>query len=1003
MRQASPHFALLVLASFSISLGKAGEGEDFFEKKIRPLFEKHCLECHSASQKIKGGLRLDFQEGWKTGGDAGAAVVPGDTDSSLLLKAVRYGDVDLQMPPRRKLSDSDVAALEQWVRMGAPDTRTEDPSRKNSTSASKALPLEAAQTFWAYRPAENQMLPPLQNAPWAEGRVDAFLLAAMEKAGITPSPDAPAHAVLRRLYFVLTGLAPEEERMDAFARDYRRNPSAAVTAETDRLLATEAFAEHFGRRWLDLTRFAESSGGGRTLLFKDAWRFRDYVLGSLHADRPLNQFIMEHVAGDLMPSDSDAEKARRLVATGFLILGPNNYEEQDKQQLRFDIIDEQIDTIGKAFLGQTLGCARCHDHKFDPIPQRDYYALAGIFASTRSLHNLTDNVARWVSVPLPGYPEEERRAEAHKQKIAAIKKEIELTRNRLAQFTPTSPDEKTVIRNNPDRPSKSMPVDPGKLAGVVLDDSDARLVGDWKKSSFLGNYVGTHYLSDQNTAKGEKSATFTPALPQSGRYEVRFAYSPGGNRSRAVHVTILHADGEETLTVDETKTPPFDGLFTSLGTYRFEKEGAGYVLVSNAGDSGFVIVDAIQFLPEAATTDGAPPPARDGTPTARSATEPPNGSPRKNAAPEKHREPDKAAEMSLQKQLTELSNQLKELEKSAPPRPMAMGVTDDSQVGDTEIRVRGVAKQKGARVPRGFLRAVHVPESEHAHLNSEQSGRLELAHWLVSDQNPLTSRVLVNHVWAWIFGRGLVPTTENFGTTGEPPTHPELLDDLATRFVAQGWSLKKLVRELVTSHAWRLGEAPLDTRDPRNALWSRYQPRRLDSDQMRDALLQAAGRLDLRFAGPNILGAGEINADNSSAQNVEYKYVFTDVRRSVYTPAFRNKRHEIFETFDFGDINNPVGVRETSTVAPQALFFLNSQFVSELALATGAAHAGSNEPVEKSIQRMVKKILGREPTPAEVDALYALHGKAPADEDPSKKMARIAHALFASIDFRYLR
>lgn len=985
---------------FSASCVGAEDAASFFEKKVRPLLEEHCLECHSAAKKIKGGLRLDYRDGWQKGGDAGAAVIPGNAEESLLVKAVRYTDVDLQMPPRHKLPEGAVAALEQWVRMGAPDPREADPAGQIAGGPGKALPLAEAQTFWAYRAPRPQTPPQVANATWSEGRVDTFLLAAMERAGISPASDAPAQAVLRRLHFVLTGLPPSGESLEAFAAAYAKNPAAAVAAEADRLLATEAFAESFGRRWLDLTRFAESSGGGRTLLFKDAWRFRDYVIESLHADRPLNEFIMEHIAGDLMPADTDAQRARRLTATGFLVLGPNNYEEQDKQQLRFDIIDEQIDSIGKAFLGQTIGCARCHDHKFDPIPQRDYYALAGIFASTRSLHNLTDNVARWVAVPLPGHPEEERLAQEHAGKVNALKKDIEELRVLVAGRTP-SPDDKALTRSQEKPAAETVELDPRSLPGIVMDDSDARLVGEWKRSRFSSKHVGPAYLTDLNAGKGEKSATFTPVFARSGRYEVRLAYTPGANRSRSVSVTVLHADGEEVLTVDQTRAPSFDGLFASLGTFRFEKEGAGYVLISNAGDPGFVIVDALQFLPESATADG-----QDGALSVASGKDAPAPRPglqQTKARDTRHPQGAAGSLEDAQKRLSELSSQLKELEKNAPARSTAMAVSEQASIGDTEIRIRGVAKQKGAVVPRGFLQALNVPGADSAEFTAEQSGRLSLAAWLVDDRNPLTARVLVNHVWAWVFGRGLVPTTENFGTTGELPTHPELLDDLATRFVAQGWSLKKLVRELVVSHAWRLGEAPPDSRDLRNALWSRYQPRRLDADQLRDALMSASGRLQWQFLGPNIAGAGEINADNGSAQNVEYKYVFEDTRRSVYTPAFRNKRHEIFEAFDFGDINNPVGVRETSTVAPQALFFLNSRFVAEQALAVGERHALCTEPPEEIFQRISRGILGRDLRPGEIAAVSALYAGAPPDESSAKKLARVAHALFASIDFRYLR
>jgi hypothetical protein len=443
-------------------------------------------------------------------------------------------------------------------------------------------------------------------------------------------------------------------------------------------------------------------------------------------------------------------------------------------------------------------------------------------------------------------------------------------------------------------------------------------------------------------------------------------------------------------------------VFTSLGNYRFEKDGAGYVLVSNGGGAGFVTVDAVQFLPEVATADEASANAGEAAEKRTSAA---NKTELKDAEGAKTGVQDASRHglEAMQKRLTDLSAELKELEKKAPPRTTAMVVAEQSEIGDTAIRVRGIAKQKGAVVPRGVLRALNVPGFDSRQFDVQQSGRLKLAEWLVDPRNPLTARVLVNHVWAWVFGRGLVPTTENFGTTGEPPSHPELLDDLAIRFMEEGWSLKKLVRELVVSHAWRLREAHPDSKDPRNALWSRHVPRRLDADQIRDALLQASGRLQMGFLGPNMAGAGEINANDSGAQNVEYKYVFTDFRRSVYTPAFRNKRHEIFEAFDFGDINNPVGVRETSTVAPQALFFLNSAFVGEQALAMGELFAASGEPFENVLSRMARVVLSRELSADEHGALLVLYQQAPGYEAPAQKYARIAHALFGSIDFRYLR
>ena len=983
-------------------------GNELFEKKVRPLLEEHCLECHSASKKVKGGLRLDFESGWKTGGDSGPALVPGDTEASLLIKAVRYRDPDFQMPPRKKLAARDLEVLEEWVRLGAPDPRREDPAAQTAQAQkSRALPLEAAATHWAYRPIAIQTEPSVRDTRWAERSIDRFLLHAMESASIEPVPDADAATVCRRLHLLLTGLPPEAAAIDAFVADYTLNPQVAVSKTTDVLLASSAFAEAFARRWLDLTRFAESSGGGRTLLFKDAWRYRDYVIHSIHADVPINRFIREQIAGDLLPAAADGERARLLTATGFLALGPTNYEEQDKQQLRFDIIDEQLDTIGKAFLGQTIGCARCHDHKFDPIPQRDYYALAGIFSSTRTLNNLTDNVARWVVEPLPGHPDEERAANEHKEKVAQLRSKIEAARTRIARLNSKAGDGESLAKG---------PVPLDRLPGIVLDDSDAKLVGAWKTSSFFKNYVGAGYITDENTAKGEKTATFTPALPASGRFEVRFAYSAGPNRSKEVRVTVFHADGEEVVTVNETEEPAVDGHFTSLGTFRFEKDGAGFVLVSNAGGAGHVVVDAVQFIQDTvpaarAVTQAAAGTA--GTASAPSAADSDTNSTAPQTTSASVSSNNGADQLPASKKvdsakdaratLASLSEELKQLEKKAPPRSVAMVVSENVEVGDTALRVRGIAKQKAEIVPRGFLRAVMVDDAKQIQFDATQSGRTQFAQWLTSDNNPLTARVLVNRTWAWVFGVGLVGTTENFGTTGEKPTHPELLDYLTARFIQQGWSLKQLVREMVTSHAWRLAEeAPIGA-DPTNKLLSRHSVRRMDADQIRDTMLHAAGRLSREFGGANINGAKDINANESSAANIEYNYIFTDVRRSLYTPAFRNRRHEVFDVFDFGDINNSVGVREASTVAPQALFFLNSAFAGEQAKAVGERLAVSHPDPIAAVDRVSLVILGRHPSQTEAKVLSALYNSGPGEEDAAQRLARVAHVLFASVDFRYIR
>jgi len=933
-------------------------GVEFFEKSVRPILVERCYECHSEGKKVKGGLRLDLREGWVKGGDTGAAIVPGKPGESLLLTAVHWQDRDLEMPPKKKLPASEIAVLEEWVQRGAPDPRDATAVKKQH-----GLSLEEGRKFWSYAARTNPAPPAVQDTAWPRADLDRFILAKLEAQGIAPAPDAPSATLARRLYLQLTGLPPTPEEVDAFVREGEGGRGKIV----DRLLASPRFGEAWGRHWLDVARFAESSGGGRTLLFKDAWRYRDYVIEAFNADVPFDRFIREQLAGDLLPAATPADARRQLAATAFLALGPTNYEEQDKQQLRFDVIDEQLETLGRAFLGQTIGCARCHDHKFDPIPQRDYYAMAGILASTQTLFNYTDNVARWISTPLPADGPNEAALREHEGCVAALEKEIAEAKAALAEVAKSVSQPTT-------QPGAAIAA--SELPGIVIDDTQARVVGQWKRSTYLRTYIGEGYLADENTGKGEKTITFTPVVPQTGRYQVRLAYAPLENRANNVRVNILHADGEDTVYVDQTQTPPIAGRFVSLGKFRFEKDGAGYVLISNEGTKNFVTVDALQLIPEGAETeiDAKASPA-----TAEAA-----------------------------KGIKQLEVKLKKLAKEGPTRETAMAVHDAvADVGGTQIRVRGIEKQRGEKVPRGFLQ---VALRDDLRLPDDQSGRLQLADWIASADHPLTARVFVNRVWTWLLGAGLVRTGDNFGTTGEKPTHPELLDHLASRFVAEGWSVKKLIREIVLSRTWQMrvgdGKAELGkskVSDPDNRLLAHANRRRLDAEQIRDTILSASGELEQKLGGLNIGGAGDVDANNFSAQNTEYGYVFADKRRSVYTPAFRNKRLELFEAFDFGDINQSVGQRNVSTVAPQALYLLNHSFIIEQSRAAAARALASSATDDERLTAAFRTALGRPPGDRERAACGRLIAGAGADEAARlEAWSEVYQSLFACLDFRYV-
>ncbi len=934
--------SIVLLAVLSTARALASDDLDFFEKKVRPLLADRCLECHSTEKKVKGGLALDSRAGWEKGGDAGAAIVPGKPGESLLIKAVRYTDPDLQMPEKRKLPDSEIAILEEWVRRGAPDPRA------GGAVVAKQVGMSVAdgRKFWAYVPPAKPPVPEVKDRAWPRNAIDHFVLSKLEKAGLSPAKDATAEVLARRLSLNLTGLPASAETLALTRKD-------GVAKAAEALLASPQYGEQWGRYWLDVARFAESSGGGRTLLFKDAWRYRDYVIEALNANAPFDQFLREQIAGDLLPHKDLEEERRHRAATAFLALGPTNYEEQDKQQLRFDVIDEQLDTIGKTVMGQTIGCARCHDHKFDPIPQRDYYALAGIFASTRTLHNYTDNVARWVAMPMKLEGEEEQKLQEHERQVSVLKASIDAAKKVAKRATASAGD----------RPTE--PIAISALPGIVVDDDEAKIVGDWKASTSVKSYVGAGYRTDEGEGKGSKTLTFVPKFPVAGRYEVRLAYTPASNRSPAVPVHVLHADGEADVTVNQRLDPPVDGRFISLGVFRFEKDGAGYVMVSNEATKGHVIADAVQFIAQ-----------EEGTGDVASA--------RPSAAPEAP-------------SVKQLESQMKALVESGPRRPTVMTVTEvPEDIDDTQIRIRGVVNQRGAKVPRGFLSV--CPTAKPAEFSKNQSGRKEFAEWLTSRENPLTARVFVNRAWHWLFGQGLVRSVDNFGTTGEMPSHPELLDYLAVEFMEHGWDIKWLLREIVSSRTWQL-EVSKQPGDPDNRLLSHANRRRLTAEQLRDTMLSTSGELELRILGPNIVGAGDINANDTSAQNIEYGYQFQDLRRSVYTPAFRARRLELFEVFDFGNINAPLGSRSTSNVAPQALYLLNHPWV--IARAEKAADRVLSSPGEDDprLDQAMKWTLGRMPTAAERVKFLRYVTSAP---DRRRAWAEVFHTLFACLDFRYL-
>ncbi|MBI1373217.1 MAG: DUF1553 domain-containing protein [Phycisphaera sp.] len=947
---------------------------EFFEKKVRPILVNRCYGCHSATaEKLRAHLYLDSRNGWMVGGDTGAAIVPGDPDKSLLIKAVRYKDENTAMPPKRKLPPAEIAVLELWVANGAADPREGGPTPKKA----RVIDIDAERGHWPYTPATHHDAPAVKHADWPAGDIDRFVLAALEAKNLTPAPDAEPHTLVRRLYYDLIGLPPTPDQVDAFVKEYASGAQAAVEQTVDRLLASPRFGEHWGRKWLDLARYADTNGSDFNATFFNAWKYRDYVIAAFNDDKPYDEFVREQIAGDLLPRANNDDKADAMIATAFLMLGAKMLSERDKEKLRMDIVDEQIDMIGKSIMGLSLGCARCHDHKFDPVPQTDYYALAGIFRSTDTIEGeIQQYVSDWVRRDLPVPGEQQAALEAYEKESKRINGQINDLKKKIAAIKKQMGQEKKV-----------------EYLGVVVDDADAKLVGKWKNSTYVPRYVGVGYIHDNKEDKGEKSATFAPDLPEAGEYEVRISYAASPGREQKVPVKVVHAGGETKLTIDESKTPEHAGLFDTVGRFRFEKGRKGSVTVSTEGTVDYVLADAVQFIP-VALLDGDKPAV------AKADSDAPSDA--------------KMQASELYKVQVEYEKQLEALEKDAPrPVPKAMAVKESDEIEDCRVRIRGEAHNRGDVAPRGFLR-VCSPSDAAARLTlsdgSSTSGRAEFARWLTRPDHPLTARVMVNRLWYHLFGEGIVRTVDNFGALAERPSHPELLDTLAADFVADGWSIKHVVRRMITSRAYRMSTRHDDRSyavDPENRLLWRANRRRLPAEAIRDTLLVVSGQLDSTPSTEPVKTFKKLAVDNGNGGWTGKLDESLEIKRSVYQPVVRGAVPEMMSVFDFADPDMVVGRRPVTNVPAQALLMMNNPFV----LSCAAKTADTLPPGASGVDRAFMLILNRTPSAAErqrvleyIDSEEA-NGVAEGGKDSTRRAAawaRFVQALFASTDFRML-
>jgi mono/diheme cytochrome c family protein len=786
---------------------------EFFETRIRPVLAEHCYSCHSAkAEKLKGGLRLDTPQDISKGGDSGPAIVAGNPETSLLVKAVRYTDPDLRMPPKdKKLAPEQIADIEAWVKMGAPLPDNSKPSHTLSRLE------EAREKHWAFHPLSKPSIPAVRLSRWVQSPIDNFILAKLEQRGLKPSAAADRRTLIRRLNYDLIGLPPSYGEVEQFAQDLRPDAYARLV---ERLLTSPHYGERWARYWLDVARYADTKGylaGGEERRYAFSHTYRDYLVRAFNEDKPFDTFIIEQIAGDCSNGGGDscsAENKQNLAALGFLTLGRRFLNNQN------DIIDDRIDVVTRGFLGLTVTCARCHDHKFDPISTKDYYALHGVFASSEEPSEL----------PLLGVEVKPSDHEDYLKAKAKIEVEISQFKDReVASFM----DE---LR--------------GAVGEYLLGAHEAAGIKD---TAQLELFASEHKLNLNvlkrwvaDLAKRDKKD------PVFGAW-LQLAASAGTNSTSAFALSsIAVADAN----------PAIRKAFTASNSVSLTNAAALYASIFKDVDAQWKT--AIQI----ASTNSKPAPtslADAGTEALR------QGLYGKDAAVNLPRaEAEEILSRKLREGAAPMRNRIEALNwthAGAPPRAMAL--QDRAAPANSHVLLRGNPSTPGDEVPRRFL---EVLSSGAPARFTNGSGRLELARAIASPNNPVTARVFVNRVWLHHFGEGLVRTAGDFGVRTEEPLHRDLLDYLASSFMENSWSIKALHRAIVMSAAYQQSSdaAPtLLSADADNRLLGRVNRRRLDFEAMRDTLLAVSGKLDLSLGGLPV----DILAEPFSTRRTLYAYI----------------------------------------------------------------------------------------------------------------------------------
>lgn len=1020
--------------------------DDFFEKQIRPVLAARCWDCHGPDQQ-ESDLRLDSREALLDGGSRGAVVVPGMPEKSLLITVINHADT-LAMPPKEKMPLKEIVAITQWVKAGAvwpnsqATTVNKKPQNKGSAFSEEQL------KHWAFQPIARPQPPSVRSQDWVKSPIDQFILAKLEENSLQPAPRADKRALIRRATFDLTGLPPTYDEVTAFVADDSPDAFARLI---DRLLDSPAYGERWGRHWLDVARYGDSNGLDENLSQANAFRYRDYVVDALNADLPFDTFIHEQLAGDLLGGD-DARATQRLTATGFLVIGAKMLAEDDPLKMQMDIIDEQVDTLSKAFMGMTLGCARCHDHKFDPISIKDYYSLAGIFKSTKTMENFSV-VARWQERPLASSEElkqrdtaqakvNEQQAEINRISQAATDELVQAARNRVDEYVLAAAEQlwlslkaKSFGARLDAKPPQALPegavlieaenyqrgnvlksktgygegigviLNAGKLPNIAEYDIDLPAAG-WYQ--FETRYAAASARPVQLTINGEVvSSKVSDGVtgswnPDTQRWEVegQFQFRAGQNVVRlfAAHPfphidkfllvkrTVSTRTAETAVTGDQTKSNQTALLkqFVDQWAEYLRKDAASdssmwpewrtqLNALKDSGEDGVASADffaAASKIGEALrATDAEWKAIKASNRSVKTLPDATQESRRQLLYMAKPESPfhtkgiEDQFDATTKTTLLQKRDELKTLEAAVPKFPEVMAVSD-SKPEDLPVHLRGnhttLAKDLE---PRRFPQIMQLNREP---LAKDVSGRLELARWLTNPSHPLTRRVIVNRVWLWHFGEGLVRSPDNFGLLGERPTHPELLDWLAQRFMSSGWSLKQLHRELMLSATYQMSsqfDARANELDPDHRLWWRRPIKRLEVEAVRDAVLAVSGSLDQRLGG-SLLPTPNRNYVTSTA-NVN-PAIYDAPRRAIYLPVVRSALYDLYQAFDFAEPTVLNGRREVTTIPTQALFMLNSKLVSQQSRALALSLLNDEATAPNRVREAYRRILQREASAAEV-------------------------------------